>query len=144
MARAAPPPPRLTRPAPPRLARAAPAPPPDFGDAPTRVFIHIAGPDQIDEAEAVRGELRHLRLNGASVATPAIRIVRSVPGRSQVRCLRASDCAAARQVAASLGDMLPDGTPVVVDMHRTYQTDPNVRPGTLEVWLRPERGPFER
>lgn len=138
LARRTPPP---LRPAPPlREARVAPpvgAPAPAASaDGPVRVFVHVAGGAGRGEADVVRARLGDLILRGAPVATPGVRTVARTPRRNEVRCLKANDCAAARRVGAYLARTLPGGV-TVVDMSRTYENDPGVRPGSLELWLKP-------
>ncbi len=125
-----------------------PAPPPGGLDqvsagagSRTRVFIHIADPDQRGEAEALRERLGEVELDGGSVDAPPVRLVSATPGRAEVRCLKAADCAAARRVASELGRMLPGGAPPVVDLHQTYERDARIRRGTLELWLPRDEGP---
>jgi hypothetical protein len=100
------------------------------------VFLHITDRAQLPTANKLQAELRDLRIHDQSVATPAVRFVAQVPHRTEVRCLKRSDCAAAervaRQVAKSLGNSVP-----VVDMSATYEGDTGVRAGSLELWLRP-------
>lgn len=141
LARRTPPPLPPLRPAPPlREARVAPPPsapaPAASADGPVRVFVHVAGAAGRGEADVVRARLGDLILRGAPVATPGVRTVARTPRRNEVRCLKASDCAAARRVGAYLARTLPGGV-TVVDMSRTYENDPGVRPGSLELWLKP-------
>ena len=84
----------------------------------------------------MRARLSDLILRGAPVSTPGVRTVARTPRRNEVRCLKAADCVAARRVGAYLARSLPGGV-TVVDMSRTYENDPGVRPGSLELWLKP-------
>lgn len=130
------------RPDPPLRQARAPVPPPlpASGDGPVRVFVHVAGGTGRGEADAVRARLGDLLIRGAPVATPGVRTVARTPRRNEVRCLKAADCVEARRVAAYLARSLPGGV-TVVDMSRTYENDPGVRRGSLELWLKPSGAP---
>ena len=103
---------------------------------PVRVFVHIGDPGQGPAADQVRAELSTLSIAGQPIATPPFRLVQSLPRGNEVRCLKHADCPAASGVARHLARTL--GVPVaVVDMSGTYEQDRAVRPGSLELWLRP-------
>lgn len=109
------------------------------GGRPVRVFVHVSDPSHLAEADQVRAQLEALSIAGAKVATPPVRFVADMPRRTEVRCLKHADCQAARVVASYLARRL--GAPVtVVDMSATYETDAGVRPGSIELWLRPSEG----
>jgi hypothetical protein len=139
--------PTVTPPAPSSPVRARPASPVPpvatpttrasaVADGPIRVFVHITDASQRPAADRVRAELRGLRFAQEPVATPPVRIVARAPRRTEVRCLKHADCAAAERVARYLAQTL--GTPVpVVDMSQSFGRDPAVRAGSLELWLRP-------
>jgi hypothetical protein len=106
------------------------------GGHPLRVFVHISQSAELPVADQIRSELNGLRFADQPVATPPVRFVASSPRRTELRCLKHTDCPAARRLAPYLERSLR--TPVeVVDMSRTYEQDPEVRPGSLELWLRP-------
>lgn len=106
------------------------------GARPVRVFVHIADPSQTAAADQVRADLHALDIAGQAVETPPVRFVPRLPRRTEVRCLKQADCPAAREVARSLAHSLGQAV-AVVDMSATYETDPGVRPGSLELWLSP-------
>ncbi len=96
-----------------------------------RVFIHVTDPAQRPAVDRIRSEL-----GGLNVAVPPVRFVRNAPGRTELRCLKQADCAAASRIARDLTQALR--TPVtLVDMSRTYEHDGSVRPGSLELWVAP-------
>ena len=101
---------------------------------PVRVFVHIASPAQIGTADRVRAQLSAISVAGQPVVTPPVRYVAKLPSRTEVRCLKRADCPAARQVARYLAQDLGAAV-AVVDMSDTYENDPGVRPGSLELWL---------
>lgn len=141
LARRAPPPPLPPlRPAPPLQEARVDPPRAPSSDGPVRVFVHVSGAAGRGEADAVRAQLSDLILRGAPVATPGVRTVARTPRRNEVRCLKAADCIVARRVGAYLARTLPGGV-TVVDMSRTYENDPGVRPGSLELWLKPRGAP---
>jgi hypothetical protein len=134
-----PPPPPLPPPSPPPLPARQPALAVGQNGGPIRLFVHITDEAQIPDVERVRSELTGVRFAGQPVAMPPVRLVRNSPRRTEIRCLKHADCAAAAQVARYLAQDL--GTPVaVIDMSPTYEGDPSVRPGSLELWLRPPAG----
>ena len=103
---------------------------------PVRVFIHTADPAQTPAVDRISSDLRGLSFAGQPVGVPPVRFVQSAPRRTEVRCLKHADCAAAGRIAHALAQDLR--TPVaVVDMSRTYEHDASVRQGSLELWLRP-------
>jgi hypothetical protein len=102
--------------------------------APVRVFVHITDAAQTPDVDRVRSQLSALSIAGQPVGMPPVRLVQNGPRRTEVRCLKRSDCAAASRIARSLTQGL--GRPVaVVDLSRTYEDDRSVRPGSLELWL---------
>jgi hypothetical protein len=122
-------------PAPPRRDHVAARPETEAdAEGAVRVFVHVAGPDQLGFADQARAELARLQVNGAPVGAPPIRFVAATPRRTEVRCLKRADCRAARDIAADLSARF--GRPIsVVDLSSTYGDDPGVRPGSLELWL---------
>jgi hypothetical protein len=116
--------------------RAPEEPPPDVGyvDEPTRVFIHIADRRQLAAAGRLQRSIGRYSLGGAPVATPPVRFVGRTPGRPEIRCLKAADCATAERLADRLAADLGE-RPVVVDLHNAFQNDPRIRRGSLELWL---------
>jgi len=109
---------------------------PSAQDTPVRVFVHIRSGAQLPAANRIRAQLGALRIAGQPVGAPPVRIVARSPRRTELRCLKHADCPAAARLARSLAQSL--GTPVaVVDMSPTYEGDPRVRAGSLELWLRP-------
>ena len=128
--------PRLSalQPSPPRLLPLAKSPPALAAaqpSGPVRVFIHVTDLAQRPAVDRIRSEL-----SGLNVAVPPVRFVRNAPGRTELRCLKQADCAAASRIAHDLTQALR--TPVtLVDMSRTYEHDGAVRPGSLELWVAP-------
>ncbi len=110
------------------------APRPNEGDGPVRVFVHVSDASALAAADHVRVQLAQLDIEGAPVATPPVRFVADMPRRTEVRCLKHAECPAARRVAAYLAARLGDAI-AVIDMSSTYEHDPGVRPGSLELWL---------
>lgn len=108
--------------------------PASAGSGPVRVFIHVTSAAQRPAADEVRAALGGMSFGGRSVEMPPVRFVAASPGRTELRCLKHADCPAAERVARYLSGRL--GTPVsVVDMSRQYERNPQVRPGSLELWL---------
>jgi hypothetical protein len=58
------------------------------------------------------------------VATPPVRFVGRTPGRPEIRCLKAADCAKAERLADRLAADLGE-RPAVVDLHNTFQNERN-------------------
>ncbi len=101
-----------------------------------RVYIQIADRSQRPAAERVQARLGRSTFNGQRLAAPGVQLVDAAPARTELRCVKASDCKVAGQLAAYIGGFL--GEPVDVrDLHALYENNPRARQGSFELWFAP-------
>ncbi|HEY2709874.1 MAG TPA: hypothetical protein VGI95_17635 [Caulobacteraceae bacterium] len=101
-----------------------------------RVFIQFADPAQAAAASALRTRLNASTFNSQALISPGVQKVTKAPGRTELRCFKAADCAQANQLAAYIGAIV--GQPVVVrDLHLRFEADASVKQGNFELWFGP-------
>ena len=102
-----------------------------------RSFVHITDPSQLSFANEVRAKLSRATFEGTPIETPDTRFVAKGPSITELRCLKAADCAIADEVAADVALVLGSERVPVFDMHGSYENDTRIRVGNFELWLAP-------
>jgi hypothetical protein len=103
---------------------------------PIRIFVHIdsTDADQLSKAERLQIAIQRDVEAATKVTTPPVRIVTHTPSDVELRCLKIADCAHVQLLAREVGVALQ--RPVnAVDKSGDFDSDPNVRLGTFELWL---------
>lgn len=103
---------------------------------PIRIFVHInsADVDQLPKAEQMQVAIQQDVNAATKVTTPPVRVVTHTPADVELRCLKIADCAHVQVIAREVGVALQRHVNAV-DKSGDFDADPNVRPGTFELWL---------
>ncbi|HYM03402.1 MAG TPA: hypothetical protein VET85_10680 [Stellaceae bacterium] len=128
------------QPAPPRTTTPAPRPAAAeqlftaLAGAVPRLFIEISDEAQRPGADALRRAIGQVQLGGQTVIAPGVEKVKNVVKRVELRFLKNGDGAEAQQLADALGALLAEKV-WVSDLSKTYDSPPNVKPRTYELWF---------
>ncbi|HET6156790.1 MAG TPA: hypothetical protein VFE34_00460 [Dongiaceae bacterium] len=100
-----------------------------------RLFIHIHSDAQRPSATKLVASLGDVRLKGATLVVPEVRIVDAFPKQSQLRFLKSVDQPEASELLNILKLHIPDL--VLKDMSKDFDDKDSAKPRTYELWLAP-------
>lgn len=98
-----------------------------------RLFIHIRSDAQRPEVSRLVASLGEVRLKGATLVVPEVRIVDAFPKQSQLRFLKSADGDEATELLNILKPHVPDL--VLRDMSKDFDDKDFAKPRTYELWL---------